>query len=232
MAGRRQLRQGGVRGRDYPAVSAGSSALAGFVQGVGEFLQEHPAVTKAITAIGVGLGVVVAGFALYAAGTAVATAGDRAIRDNAIGGHLAITAIAAAIAAVTAAALFLVDAFQEDLGEVEGLTATTREQYYELQDLNAEYEEACEKYGETSEEALRLKYQVDDLTASYEANKQTVEEFTAEVDELVQSHDELISSYEDSMATSTRTRSGRYPSFRSSRTWLPPPTGRRLKRSR
>lgn len=184
-----------------PAVSAGSSALAGFVQGVGEFLQEHPAVTKAITAIGVGLGVVVAGFALYAAGTAVATAATALFGTTLSAAIWPITAIAAAIAAVTAAALFLADAFQEDLGEVEGLTATTREQYYELQDLNAEYEEACEKYGETSEEALRLKYQVDDLTASYEANKQTVEEFTAEVDALVQSHDELISSYEEGMAT-------------------------------
>lgn len=184
-----------------PAVSAGSSALAGLVQGVGEFLQEHPAVTKAITAIGVGLGVVVAGFALYAAGTAVATAATALFGTTLSAAIWPITAIAAAIAAVTAAALFLVDAFQEDLGEVEGLTATTREQYYELQDLNAEYEEACEKYGETSEEALRLKYQVDDLTAAYEANKQTVEEFTAEVDTLIQSHDELISSYEESMTT-------------------------------
>lgn len=184
-----------------PAVTAGSSALAGFVQGVGEFLQEHPAVTKAITAIGVGLGVVVAGFALYAAGTAVATAATALFGTTLSAAIWPITAIAAAIAAVTAAALFLVDAFQEDLGEVEGLTATTREQYYELQDLNAEYEEACEKYGETSEEALRLKYQVDDLTASYEANKQTVEEFTAEVDALIESHDELISSYEEGMAT-------------------------------
>lgn len=184
-----------------PAVSAGSTALAGFVEGVGEFLQENPVITKIITALGVGLGVV----AVAIAGVAVAsltTIPAVAALGTAISAAIwPITAIAAAIAAVTAAALFLVDAFQEDLGEVEGLTATTREQYYELQDLNAEYEEACEKYGETSEEALRLKYQVDDLTASYEANKQTVEEFTAEVDALVQSHDELISSYEEGMAT-------------------------------
>lgn len=184
-----------------PAVSAGSTALAGFVEGVGEFLQQNPVITKIITALGVGLGAV----AVAIAGVAVAsltTIPAVAALGTAISAAIwPITAIAAAIAAVTAAALFLVDAFQEDLGEVEGLTATTREQYYELQDLNAEYEEACEKYGETSEEALRLKYQVDDLTASYEANKQTVEEFTAEVDALVQSHDELISSYEDSMTT-------------------------------
>lgn len=184
-----------------PAVSAGSTALAGFVEGVGEFLQQNPVITKIITALGVGLGVV----AVAIAGVAVAsltTIPAVAALGTAISAAIwPITAIAAAIAAVTAAALFLVDAFQEDLGAVEGLTATTREQYYELQDLNAEYEEACEKYGETSEEALRLKYQVDDLTASYEANKQTVEEFTAEVDALVQSHDELISSYEESMTT-------------------------------
>lgn len=184
-----------------PAVSAGSTALAGFVEGVGEFLQENPVITKIITALGVGLGVV----AVAIAGVAVAsltTIPAVAALGTAISAAIwPITAIAAAIAAVTAAALFLVDAFQEDLGEVEGLTATTREQYYELQDLNAEYEEACEKYGETSEEALRLKYQVDDLTASYEANKQTVEEFTAGVDALVQSHDDLISSYEESMTT-------------------------------
>lgn len=184
-----------------PAVSAGSTALAGFVEGVGEFLQENPVITKIITALGVGLGVV----AVAIAGVAVAsltTIPAVAALGTAISAAIwPITAIAAAIAAVTAAALFLVDAFQEDLGEVEGLTATTREQYYELQDLNAEYEEACEKYGETSEEALRLKYQVDDLTAAYEANKQTVEEFTAEVDTLIQSHDELISSYEESMTT-------------------------------
>lgn len=191
-----------------PSLSTGSSALAGFVQDVGEFLQEHPAVTKALTAIGVGIGVVVAGFALYAAGSAVATAATALFGVTLSAAIWPITAIAAAIAAVTAAVLFLVDAFQEDLGATEGMTAATRQQYYELQDLNAEYEEACEKYGETSEEALRLKYQVDDLSAAFEANRQTVEEFTAEVDALVQSHDELISSYEESMTAINQSEVG------------------------
>lgn len=191
-----------------PSLSAGSSALAGFVQGVGEFLQEHPAVTKAITAIGVGIGVVVAGFALYTAGSAIATAATALFGVTLSAAIWPITAIAAAVAAVTAAVLFLVDAFQEDMGATEGMTAVTRQQYYELQDLNAEYEEACEKYGETSEEALRLKYQVDDLSAAFEANRQTVEEFTAEVDALVQSHDELISSYEESMTAINQSEVG------------------------
>lgn len=191
-----------------PATETASNSLAGLVENIGDFLQEHPTVVKAITVIGVGLGTVAvavagvsAALGVYKVATAIATAVTGTFGATFAAAFLPVTAIVAGIAALATAVYFLVDAFQEDLGEVEGLTATTREQYYELQDLNAEYEEACEKYGETSEEALRLKYQVDDLTASYEANKQTVEEFTAEVDALVQSHDELISSYEEGMAT-------------------------------
>lgn len=191
-----------------PAAEAASNTLAGFVESIGEFLGEHPAVTKALTAIGVGVGVVVAGFALYTAGSAIATAATALFGTTLSAAIWPITAIAAAVAAVTAAVLFLVDAFQEDLGATEGMTAATREQYYELQDLNSEYDEACEKYGETSEEALRLKYQVDDLSASFEANRQTVEEFTAEVDALIQSHDELISSYEENMSAIDETEVG------------------------
>lgn len=182
-----------------PSLDGISSGLAGMVNGIGTFLNEHPAVTKAITAIGVGIGVVVAGFALYTAGTAIATAATALFGTTLSVAIRPITAIAAAIAAVTAAVLFLVDAFQEDMGATEGMTAVTRQQYYELQDLNAEYEEACEKYGETSEEALRLKYQVDDLSAAFEANRQTVEEFTAEVDALCESVGQVSEAFDSSM---------------------------------
>lgn len=183
-----------------PALSGISSGLAGVANSIGTFLNEHPAVTKALTAIGVGIGVVVAGFALYTAGSALATAATALFGVTLSAAIWPITAIAAAVAAVTAAVLFLVDAFQEDLGATEGMTAATREQYYELQDLNAEYEEACEKYGETSEEALRLKYQVDDLSAAFEANRQTVEEFTAEVDALCDSVLGITESFESSLS--------------------------------
>lgn len=184
-----------------PTLDGISSGLAGMVNGIGTFLNEHPAVTKALTAIGVGIGVVVAGFALYAAGTAIATAATALFGTTLSVAIWPITAIAAAIAAVTAAVLFLVDALREDMGETEGMTAATRQQYYELQDLNAEYEEACEKYGETSEEASRLKYQVDDLSAAFEANRQTVEEFTAEVDALCESAGQISEAFDSSMSS-------------------------------
>ncbi len=59
-----------------------------------------------------------------------------------------ITLIAAGVAAVVGVVMLLADAFSAAEDETAGMTATTREQYYELQDLNAEYEEACATYGE------------------------------------------------------------------------------------
>lgn len=191
-----------------PTLEKASNALAGFVQGIGEFLQEHPTLTKAITAIGIGLGVVVAGIAGVTFVTTVAIPAVTAFGvalNTALG---PIGWVALAIAGIVAAGTALVALMSDAEDETADMTATTRQQYYELQDLNAEYDEACEKYGETSEEALRLKYQVDDLSAAFEANRQTVEEFTAEVDALIQSHDELISSYEENMSAIDQTEVG------------------------
>lgn len=170
-----------------PTVDKISSGLAGVANGIGDFLNEHPAVTKAITAIGVGLGVAAVAIAGVAAASLTAIPAVAALGTAISAAIWPITAIAAAVAAVVGVVLLLADAFSASEDETAGMTATTREQYYELQNLNAEYEEACEKYGENSEEALRLKYQVDDLSAAFEANRQTVEEFTAEVDALCES---------------------------------------------
>lgn len=152
-----------------------------------EFTQEHPVVTKAIAAIGIGVGV--AAVAMVGVTVATTTAIPAIISfgvalNTALG---PIGWVAIGITALTAAVAAFIAMNEENLGEAEGMTAATRAQYYELQDLNAEYEKACEQYGETSEEASRLKYQVDDLSAAFEANRQTVEEFTAEVDALCES---------------------------------------------
>lgn len=184
-----------------PTLDKVSSGLADIVAGIGNFLNEHPAFTKAITAIGVGLGVAVGAFAAYEIASGIATAATALFGTTLSAAIWPLTAIAAAVAAVTAAVFFLIDAFEEDLGETEGMTAATRDQYYAVQDLNSQYEEAVAKYGENSEEALRLKYQLDDLNASFEANRQTVEEFTAEVDNLCTSASELSSQYDQNITS-------------------------------
>lgn len=182
-----------------PTLDKISSGLAGVMNGIGDFLNEHPAVTKAITAIGVGLGVAVVAIGAVAVASLSAIPAVSALGVAINAAIWPITLIAAGVAAVVGVVMLLADAFSAAEDETAGMTATTREQYYELQDLNAEYEEACATYGENSEEALRLKYQVDDLTAAFEANRQTVEEFTAEVDELCESVTSLTDDFNSAM---------------------------------
>lgn len=183
-----------------PAVSGLSNGVASVVKNIGDFLQEHPVVTKAIAAIGVGLAAVVVGITGVVFVTQVAIPAVTAFGvalNTALG---PIGWVALAVTGVVAAVGALVALFQDSETEYDTWTASTKAQYDALQDLNAEYETACETYGETSEEALRLKYEMDDLNASFEANKMTVEEFVSQCEALVDSHDELAQSYADATA--------------------------------
>jgi chromosome segregation ATPase len=161
---------------------------------VGGFLEEHPAVTAALAGISIAVGAVAIAMTAFALVTSpiVVTAIHSitaAMTANPI--FLIITGVVALTAAVVAFVSIL--ARQES--EYDSWTNSTREQYDELQNLNAEYEEAAEKYGETSDEALALRHETDALTAEFEASKQTLEEFVAECDTLIESHDRLMQSY-------------------------------------
>ena len=56
--------------------------------------------------------------------------------------------------------------------------------------MSAEYEEACDRFGETSEQALDLKYEMDTLNEEFEANKKTTEEFEQELQNLADAYQE------------------------------------------
>lgn len=185
------------------------------LNGLTEFTQKHPNVTKGIIAVGagiatvaVGLGGLAAAAGIYNGVMALSTAVTAAFGVTLSAAIWPITAVAAAVAAVVGVALVLADALGNANDETKGMTATTRNQYYELQDLNREYEEACEKYGETSEEASRLKYQVDDLTDAFEASRQTVEELVAEVDALCESTYKIGDEFESATAEINTTEVG------------------------
>ena len=81
------------------------------------------------------------------------------------------------------------------------MTATCRDQYDELQNLNDQYNAACEQYGENSEAANSLRYQLDQLNDEFEANRQTVKEFVAECDGLVESHNKVMDAYNSSTSS-------------------------------
>lgn len=183
-----------------PTIDGISSGFAGVVNSVGKFLNQHPTVTKAITAIGVGLGVVVVGIAGV---TFVTTVAIPAITAFGVALNTALGPIgwvALAITGIVAAGAALIAMMSDAEDETANMTQTTRAQYYELQDLNAEYDEVCEKYGENSEEASRLKYQIDDLSEAFEANRQTLEEFVAEVDALCESTSEVTKNFDEAMS--------------------------------
>ena len=190
-----------------PAVDGVSSAFAGVVEKIGDFLQKHPALTTAlsilagiVTAVTVALGALLAVFAIKMAILPILT-GEVTVFGVALNTAIwPITLIVAGIAALVAIAAVLINTLGSVNDETEGMTAVTRAQYYELQDLNAEYERACEQYGETSEEALRLKYQVDDLSSAFESSRQTLEEFTAEVDALCESTHKLTDDFNSALS--------------------------------
>lgn len=165
-----------------------------------DFAADHPMVVKAATAVAVGIGAVALGATAvtFATTTAIPAITAFGVAMNAALGPIGWVALG--ITAVVAAGAALIAMLQKEETEYDTWTASTKAQYDALQDLNAEYEAACETYGETSEEASRLKYQMDDLEASFEANKITVEEFTAQCDALAESHGELAQSYADANA--------------------------------
>lgn len=166
-----------------------------------KFAQDHPIVVKALAAVAIGVGAVAVGIAGFTFVTQVAIPAITSfgVALNAALGPIGWVALG--ITGIVAAGAALIAMFQAEETEYDTWTASTKKQYDALQDLNAEYEQAVETYGATSEEALRLRYQVDDLNAAFEASKVTVEEFTAKCDALAAAHGDLAQSYAESVSS-------------------------------
>jgi TP901 family phage tail tape measure protein len=153
------------------------------------FVKEHPEVVQALTAGAVGLGVVAAGLVIYTAGTKVATTVTNlftaAMETNPLFMGLTIAA-----GVITAVALFA-NAMANATADANQLTAASQKQKDEIDNLNTEYDEACQKYGKTSDEAIALKLKIDDLTTEYENNKQTIGELIQKQGDLNDKYTEL-----------------------------------------
>lgn len=168
------------------------------------FASAHPVAVKAAAAVAIGLGTVAAAItAVGAASVALHTVIPAVVAFgtavNTVLGPIGWAAMA--IGGLTVAVAAFVGMLDGAEDETAGMTAATREQYYQLQDLTAEYEAACTQYGETSEEAARLKYQVDDLSASFAVNQQSVEQFVAEAEALCESAARISSDFAESQAS-------------------------------
>lgn len=176
-----------------PALTQVYEGFASVFAGMSDFVDEHPAVVAAISAIAVGVGGFTGALAAYNISTTAAKFVTEAFTATLAANPFVLAA--AGIVAVTAAAVTLTGVLITQSDEYEGMTATCRDQYDELQNLNDQYNAACEQYGENSEAANSLRYQLDQLNDEFEANRQTVKEFVAECDGLVESHNKVMDAY-------------------------------------
>ena len=182
-----------------PALTQVYEGFTSVFAGMSDFVDEHPAVVAAISAIAVGVGGFTGALAAYNLATTAAKFVTEAFTATLAANPYVLAA--AGIVAVTAAAVTLTGVLITQSDEYEGMTATCRDQYDELQRLNDQYNAACEQYGENSEAANSLRYQLDQLNDEFEANRQTVKEFVAECDGLVESHNKVMDTYNSSTSS-------------------------------
>ena len=166
------------------------------LEGITAFTDAHPGAVRAITAFVGVLGLVVAALTSYAAIAKVVTAVN-AMLTASIPGVNVIMGITVAVAGVTAALTALGAANEDRLDESWQLTAASRKQYNELQELNAQYKEACDVYGKTSYEAQSLQWKINDLNNEYESGKQTLEDYKSATDDVLQSYKDMVSKHQD-----------------------------------
>lgn len=182
-----------------PALTQVYEGFTGVFAGMSDFVDEHPAVVAAISAIAVGVGGFTGALAAYNLTTTAAKFVTEAFTATLAANPYVLAA--AGIVAVTAAAVTLTGVLITQSDEYEGMTATCRDQYDELQRLNDQYNAACEQYGENSDAANSLRYQLDQLNDEFETNRQTVKEFVAECDGLVESHNKVMDAYNSSTSS-------------------------------
>jgi len=180
-----------------PTISDLQNDIADVTDKFTKMIHDNPAISAALTGVTLAISaatVALVGYKVAMTVATLATTAWTAVLDmNPV--FLAITAIGALTAGVVAFSAILGDSTDESDNWIE----SARIQHEELQELNKEYDEAIDKYGETSEEALRLRYQVDELKESFESNKQTVDEFVAECENLISTNQEIMKSYDDNM---------------------------------
>jgi len=151
-----------------PTLNKFSSGMANLVGRFGDFLGEHPALTKALTALGVGLGVVTVGIAgvAFATSSAIPAIVTFATTINAALGPvgwivLCVTAAAAAIGSFIAMTSSADEAVEEYNGTMEECAA-------EISRTQAAYDKACDLYGQNSAAALQLADNLSTLNKQFE----------------------------------------------------------------
>lgn len=105
--------------------------------------------------------------------------------------------IAVSVVALTAGIIGYSEATKAARLETLTLTTASQEQQDRVEQLNSEYQTACETFDENSDQVRALKYDLDEATAAIEQQSFSVSELYSEIDSLHDSTSDLLSSYHE-----------------------------------
>lgn len=166
--------------------------------GLSEFVKQNPAATKAITAIVIGATSFTAVLSAYVVLAKLAKIATEALTASMKANPYLM--LGAAITGVVTAIIALGAANASTKKESEELTATAQLQSQEIQELQSEYDAVCSAMGDTSAEALELKYELDKTTEAFENSRETQEEYLKQRSEVLDAYKEQASAYADTVA--------------------------------
>lgn len=152
-----------------PTATGISTKFADAVGNIGDFLNQHQALTVVLTAVGAGLGTVAIGIAAVAFASSSAFPAVVALASAVNAAIWPITLAAAAVTAVVGGVLLFSGALSNAEDEVEAYNGTMEECQNELYRTQSAYEKACEIYGEDSAAAMELADSLGTLHAQFEA---------------------------------------------------------------
>lgn len=163
-------------------------ALGNLFGSLTSFVQAHPQIVKAITAL---LTAVAAFVAIVVAAKVAVMALNAVIATN------PYLLLGAAITSLTAGLVALIAASSKAEDESERLTAASKEEERQLNATRAEYEAVCDAYGESSYQAQELAWKLDEMSAAYEKNKQTIAEYREGFEAAMREYDEMVARHEE-----------------------------------
>lgn len=105
----------------------------------------------------------------------------------------------AAIAAVTAAVIYMANAEDDAEKAQASLTASSQEMADELENLQEQYDALAEAGAADTVEAYQLKNQIDELSEAFENNKQTIGDLIAYNEQLKTTLDEIANTYDETV---------------------------------
>lgn len=182
-----------------PVISQFQNGIADVTDGFTKLINEHPAITAVLTGIVVGVGAVTLAITAYIAVTKVAAVASAALGTTMTVALGPIMLVVAAIAAVTAAVIYMANAEDDAEKAQASLTASSQEMADELENLHEQYDALAEAGAADTVEAYQLKNQIDELSEAFENNKQTIGDLIAYNEQLKTTLDEIANTYDETV---------------------------------